>query len=271
MQFSESEKSQINKAKWSLQERLFTRNSLLKSLPSKYRLDITSLFEWGSQSNIDIFRPEGTKTWTAIDAEAIIWELYSSETATMNILRPIGSPSSPDAVTASMNKIRIEGNDYEQETWYNSIYVGYPYIFMPKQSLSWDSFVFAPVLMIDISISVERWKIILSRTPDTPITYNGILLEWLRYEHKIDIDETIDLEFSNLPEIEQHIKKIFTQHRWIGISDMNRIISKMPSKDILKNSARDELDPQVYNCAGIGEFKFAYKAILADITSLSQI
>ncbi len=148
MQFSESEKSQINKAKWSLQERLFTRNSLLKSLPSKYRLDITSLFEWGSQSNIDIFRPEGTKTWTAIDAEAIVWGLYSSEAATVNILRPIGSPSSPDAVTAGMNKIRIEGNDYEQETWYNSIYVGYPYIFMPKQSLSWDSFVFAPVLMI---------------------------------------------------------------------------------------------------------------------------
>ena len=270
MSFSNSESKALNSALHKFQERLFNRNILLKALPSKMRLDIVDLFRDLSQSNIVI---EGDSKQENIwyNQSQLIKFLFNNKTKKLTILRPPWSSRKPDSVIANMRKIQIAWADYKSETWYNDLHVWYPFLFVPKDDVKEDSYVFAPLFLCDIKISVERDKIHIEKEEWYEISWNPILLEWLRFEKNINIDENSIFEGSTLEEFNIFLKDIFSNIRWFSAKALDGQIGTIPEKETLKNEAISDWDAQIFNCALIGEFKFGYKPILSDLKALTQI
>lgn len=270
MSFSDSERQGLIKSLHTFQERLFNRNILLKALPSKMRLDIFDLFKNVSQSNIVV--PSNSKKeniW--YDQIQLIEFLLDPESTKFTILRPPWSAKKPDAIAAGMRKIQIAWEDYIQETGYNNIHIWYPFLFVPKDDLKEDSYLFAPLFLFDIRISVERDKIHIMKSEWSEIVWNPILLEWLHFEKKVLIDENNAFEGSTLEEFNIFLKDIFSNIRWYSTKSMDGGISIIPEKETLKSEAISDWDAQLFNCALIGEFKFGYKPILSDLKALTQI
>ena len=110
------------------------------------------------------------------DQMELIAFLLNSETTKFTILRPPWSARNPDSIIAGMRKIQIAWEDYIQETGYNNIHVGYPFLFVPKDDVKEDSYLFAPLFLFDINISVERDKIHITKSEWSEIVWNPILL-----------------------------------------------------------------------------------------------
>lgn len=270
MIFLDSERQGLIKSLHTFQERLFNRNILLKALPSKMRLDIVDLFKNLSQSNI-VVADNSKKENIWYDQLQLIEFLLDPETTKFTILRPPWSARKPDSIIATIRKIQIAWEDYMQETGYNNIHIWYPFLFIPKDDVKEDSYLFAPLFLFDIKISIERDKIHIMKTEWGEITWNPILLEWLHFEKRISIDENNIFEGSSLNEFSIYLKNVFLNIRWFSIKAMDGKLLTIPEKETLKSEAIAEWDPQIFNCGLIGEFKFGYKPILADLKALTQI
>ena len=270
MSFLPSERQGLIKSLHTFQERLFNRNILLKALPSKMRLDIVDLFKDLSQSNITV-TGSIKKENIGFDQLQLIEFLFNSEINKFTILRPPWSARKPDSIIAAMRKIQIAWEDYIQETGHNNIHIWYPFLFIPKDDVKEDSYIFAPLFLFDINISVERDKIHIIKAEWSEIVWNPILLEWLRFEKKISIDEGNIFEGTTINEFNNYLKDVFLNIRWFSTNSLDGKILNIPEKESLKNEAIKDWDAQVFNSALIGEFKFWYKPILSDLKALSLI
>ena len=270
MSFSDSERQGLIKSLHTFQERLFNRNVLLKALPSKMRLDIIDLFKDLSQSNVVISK-NTKKENIGFDQVQLLEFLLNPETTKLTILRPPWTAKKPDSIIAGMRKIQIAWEDYIKETGYNNIHIGYPFLFVPKDDVKEDSYLFAPLFLFDITLKIERDTIHIIKSEWDEIVWNPILLEWLRFEKRISIDENNIFEGSTLEEFNAYLKGILSNIRWFSTNAIDGKITTIPEKEALKSEAISDWDAQVFNCALIGEFKFGYKPILSDLKALTQI
>lgn len=240
---------------------LTSRNPLLRFTTQRgYREDALKLFS-GIEPNLPATIPTGQNSWIPVtDLEQLLLVLLASRPGKIEI------KGAADTVVAKCGKIIEQGRDWRAQTGQNSLYVGYPMLFVPVPG---EKYIISPLYLWAVEISVNRNNIRIARLldDDEPIrpAFNRLLNTWLHAKCNVRLFEQ-DVAWESRESAIQA-----TVRDWTGLAnDLMKPIRELPAPAQLKAWSTAKEDPRIIPSAVFGHCPFKGQARLDDLDKIIE-